>query len=673
MTALGLAARWIQLLSGLGLLGVFTALLIAGPSERRTARAWAARMRSLGRALVAVALFSSVLVLAHQATVVAGRGAAALEPPLWLLLLTESRFGTVWLVRSGLLLLLAAFILLCERERSSADAVAWRLEGWTLSAAAVAATAWAGHAAATLPEGGAALLANAVHQVAVAAWLGALFPLAQLLRAASTEAGADARPYAVLAIRRFSALAVWLMLVIIATGLGNAWVEVGDAPALVGTRYGAMLLAKLALLAPIAAVAFANRRLLPALSGEGTTVGRPAMVRIARLVRWELALAALVLGVSAALSLTVPAAHDTPRWPFALRLSYDAGAALPGTPARLFIGSQLAFLGLLGAIIGALVRRGRALLVAAGALALVAGLAISLPPLAIDAYPTTYRRAPVAYQVASIARGMALYESRCAVCHGASARGDGPAAAGLPRRPADLTGPHTGQHTAGDLYWWITHGIRSAGMPPFRDALTEDERWDLVNLLRVLAAGAQARGLSPRVERERPWLVAPDFTFAVGPTPPRTLRELRDRFMVLLVLFSLPDSRPRLGQLARAYGDLEQAGTEVLAIPVTGEPGIIGRVGGDPPVLFPIATEGGAEIVATYALLSRTTAADAGLGEHPAPPHAEFLLDRQGYIRARWIPDGRDPRWNDLPTLMGEIRTLDRETPAAPAPDEHVH
>lgn len=36
--------------------------------------------------------------------------------------------------------------------------------------------------------------------------------------------------------------------------------------------------------------------------------------------------------------------------------------------------------------------------------------------------------------------GRALYEDFCLSCHGASGRGDGPAAAGLDHPPADLTG-----------------------------------------------------------------------------------------------------------------------------------------------------------------------------------------------------------------------------------------
>lgn len=38
------------------------------------------------------------------------------------------------------------------------------------------------------------------------------------------------------------------------------------------------------------------------------------------------------------------------------------------------------------------------------------------------------------------ATGRALYDQYCLSCHGVQGRGDGPAAAGLARRPADLTG-----------------------------------------------------------------------------------------------------------------------------------------------------------------------------------------------------------------------------------------
>jgi putative copper export protein len=92
--------------------------------------------------------------------------------------------------------------LLRERSTSAADWLAWRAEGAAVGAGAMA---WAGHAAAVDPAArpGAAL-ADAVQVIAAGVWAGALLPLAWLAAAASRENGADARPYAVLAVRRFS-------------------------------------------------------------------------------------------------------------------------------------------------------------------------------------------------------------------------------------------------------------------------------------------------------------------------------------------------------------------------------------------------------------------------------------------------------------------------------------
>jgi putative copper resistance protein D len=667
MTAFGLAARWVHLVCGLGLVGIFSASLVAGRSDRGTACEWAAGTVSLARWLAATALLSGLATLAYQVVLVSGRNGALLDPSVWLRLLMQSRFGTIWLIRQGLLLLLGALVLFREREESAVDWTVWRLEGWTLAALAVALMAWASHAVAVKTQDPATVLAEAVHLTAAGLWLGALLPLALLLRAASREAGADARPYAVLAVRRFSAVALAAMLLIVATGLSNAWNEVGTVPALVGTRYGRLLLIKIALLAGVLGFAVVNRRrILPALSGDGATVGRPAMARLSRFITYELGLGVLMVGVAAALSLTVPGIHDTVWWPFSFRLSSDAVAGAPGTNARLLIGSQIAFVGFLAICIAPLIERRRGFLIGPGVFALWLGLQIGLPPLAVDAYPTTYRRSPLPYDAQSIARGVTLYARQCAVCHGRNGKGDGSGGAGLPRLPADLTAPHTAQHTAGDLFWWITHGIETAGMPAFGHVLAEDERWDLINFLRALSAGERARTLSPIVQPSGPRAIAPDFSYAVGPTAPRTLTEFRGRSPVLVVLFSLAESRPRLAQLARAYPALEFAGIEIIAVPMDADPGIIGRLGATPPIVFPVVTEGAGEIVPSYALFSRGR-------ESFAPGHVEFLIDRQGYLRARWILDSDGKGWGDLGNLRAQIRLLDQEEPAAPPPEEHVH
>ena len=73
--------------------------------------------------------------------------------------------------------------------------------------------------------------------------------------------------------------------------------------------------------------------------------------------------------------------------------------------------------------------------------------------------------------------------------------------------------------------------------------------------------------------------MAPDAAFAVGPTPPRSLREYRGRKIVLLVLYSLPDSRPRLADLAELYPHLVLLGVEVVAVPRDGSSDAIRQLG----------------------------------------------------------------------------------------------
>ena len=153
MTAFGIAVRWLHLACSLGLIGLVTALLLAGRSDRPTALAWEARTLRWARGLTGLLLVSGLAALAYQTAVVTGRADAALDPVAWAQLLARSQFGTVWLVRHGLLLLLAALLLLREREQSGADRLAFRGEAWLLAAVGAGAMAWAGHAAAVEPRG----------------------------------------------------------------------------------------------------------------------------------------------------------------------------------------------------------------------------------------------------------------------------------------------------------------------------------------------------------------------------------------------------------------------------------------------------------------------------------------------------------------------------------------
>jgi len=56
----------------------------------------------------------------------------------------------------------------------------------------------------------------------------------------------------------------------------------------------------------------------------------------------------------------------------------------------------------------------------------------------------------------------------------------------------------------------------------------------------------------------------------------------------------------------------------------------------------------------------------------PGPLHLEFLIDIQGYLRARWTP-GESPGWKSIPDLLHLTDALKREKPRAPALARHAH
>lgn len=87
----------------------------------------------------------------------------------------------------------------------------------------------------------------------------------------------------------------------------------------------------------------------------------------------------------------------------------------------------------------------------------------------------------------SLRVGEAIYRTRCQVCHGVDGRGDGPAAATMVPRPADFRIHMAAGHTDGQLFYWVTNGVAGTAMPAFRDVLTPEERWHVINFLRTFA------------------------------------------------------------------------------------------------------------------------------------------------------------------------------------------
>jgi mono/diheme cytochrome c family protein len=97
---------------------------------------------------------------------------------------------------------------------------------------------------------------------------------------------------------------------------------------------------------------------------------------------------------------------------------------------------------------------------------------------------------PIAPDAKTIGQGKDLFVMACLPCHGATGRGDGPAAATLERngarvRPGNLSLPQMWQQSDGELFWKISEG--RTPMPTWKDSLNEEQRWLIVNYVRTLA------------------------------------------------------------------------------------------------------------------------------------------------------------------------------------------
>jgi mono/diheme cytochrome c family protein len=85
----------------------------------------------------------------------------------------------------------------------------------------------------------------------------------------------------------------------------------------------------------------------------------------------------------------------------------------------------------------------------------------------------------------TLAEGAHLFKLNCAGCHGVKGDGNGAAAEGLPKKPANFTDVKMMKEaTDGELFWKIT-----TGRPPMPtwESLPENQRWELVNYIRTFA------------------------------------------------------------------------------------------------------------------------------------------------------------------------------------------
>jgi mono/diheme cytochrome c family protein/uncharacterized membrane protein len=314
--------------------------------------------------------------------------------------------------------------------------------------------------------------------MAAGVWLGALLPLWLSLRTLEPVAAAAV-------CERFSPIGLACVLVLAGTGFTQGMALIGGLPALFGTAYGHVALLKITLFLVALGLAALNRLwLTDRLAAGRADAGRRLLVSV-----WvETCLGLAIVAAAAFMASCPPAAHTTPVWPFSWQFSLitvneDADFRREVLVSLAVIGAAV------GLLAGALLWR-RFRLVALVMLVLAVGLrGPSLSVLLVEAYPTSFLVSPTDFSAASIVRGQAVFAANCIACHGPGGRGDGPAAAGLRIKPADLTMPHIWEHTDGEMFWWLTHGIDDPeggmAMPGFAATVSADDRWALIDFIRA--------------------------------------------------------------------------------------------------------------------------------------------------------------------------------------------
>ena len=561
------------------------------------------RLAGLASASLAVCGLAELAWLALQTVDLASAQSPGNEMAALPTVLGHTAFGQLMALQLAALLVTAAAL--------------WRGGRWLpLACAVVACALQAGHSHAASMYGGPSLplLADIMHLLAAGLWLGALVPLVLTVTAAPAQAG-------VLAARWFSPLGKFCVVGLAVTAGYQGWVLVASIPGLVGTGYGWVALAKLALFGVLLGFALANRyRFAPALLSADPGRARRVLLRS---LAWQTVAGAAVVAAAALLSSMPPAMHQQPIWPFADRFTLDTVNEDPDYRAEVVDAlSALAAGGVLVALAPMLRRQLRWLVLVPAVL--IAWLAVPhLDLLFVPAYPTSFFRSPTRFAAASIVRGASVYPSHCAVCHGTEGHGDGPAAKSLPVPPADLTAAHLWMHSDGELFWWLSYGIEAPegglAMPGFATVLPADERWALIDYVRGHNAGLVFRQTGA-------WgtpLHAPELQAMCNGDRSVSLADLHGGFVRLVI---------GPAQAAAVAGL-----TTVLA---TSDPAAKPSPG------LCIARD--QTIAPAYAVVS---------GMSPmAMPGSEYLIDSAGWLRELQRPGSED--WNDAQALQAEIGQL---------------
>ena len=207
------------------------------------------RLRSFSVVATAVAVATTAAALPLETAMIGEGWSDAFNPATVRDVLFDTSVGQAWQVQAVAALILTATLALSPRRRQAATALA---SGFLLASIALT-----GHA--VMQEGwiGAAHRINdAIHVFSAAAWLGALVPLLPILKTLNDPAH---RFEATTALMRFSATGHVAVALVIASGVINTILILGQWPTDWSSPYQAMLASKIILVGIMVALATVNR------------------------------------------------------------------------------------------------------------------------------------------------------------------------------------------------------------------------------------------------------------------------------------------------------------------------------------------------------------------------------------------------------------------------------
>ncbi|TXI23143.1 MAG: c-type cytochrome [Nitrosomonas sp.] len=674
-------ARWLQLTANLVLFGSCVFLTLIWFGKKLPQLGWVRKLEQSFPWLVGIVLLGLIGILASTAGQATGDAINTWDLNAWWEILLRTRVGHLWVARFGLALLLLFIVLHLKRMHR----VRWHYGVLAVTAALpLTVGSLVSHAGAE-EISFASVTPYTLHILLAGVWFGALPAIIYIIRDALNNSQAGTLLLHADFLKQFSALALPVMILLFLTGWMAADRMIGDYyHTLVSSRYGWLLNLKLLILGIILWIAYRIRSVwLPLFIQENVRAG----VAIGQLRKWvgiEFLLALILVLVATLLANTLPGKHAIiDHWPYPFRLSIDATWDESGVQNFFWAGTLLFILAIGIAAMGTLNRWNQSKRVILPVIMGLVSLGIALPPLIIEAYPETYQKTPIPFDAISISKGATLFAEHCVSCHGPQGKGTGtapelfvadPETGEFPPDPTDLlTKTHTARHTVGNFYHWLSYGVEGTSMPGFSAVLTDENRWDVVNYLHALSRGYMGRLLGSLVTPNQPFLAPPVFSYFAHDGSGGSLKDFREKSNVLLVLFSWPQSQQRLFQLSDIYEMLKNDfHTEILLIPnralTEEEMAAVTRI-----VPFPVITEGWSEIRDSYLLFRRTMAVPDLLRKGMTPEHIEYMIDRFGYLRARWVSQFDGFGWLITGVLTKQLTILNQEEKIKPPPDDHVH